>query len=124
MVDIDKPNNNLKLLGLTENQFCVVMHLSQLLGFVPPLLMWAVFKDKSDFVDGSGTNVLNWMICSMIYGFVIFVVGIVLMWAFPLFVERMFYAVGVLYALFAIRGAIKAHKGEVYAYPFAIRFIK
>src|SRR5690606_3209188 len=63
--------------GTSERNYCMFLHLSQLLGvilpFIPfiglimPIVMWASEKDKSRAVDIHGRNVLNWQISYIIY---------------------------------------------------------
>ncbi|MEK9633167.1 MAG: DUF4870 domain-containing protein [Opitutae bacterium] len=63
--------------GMNEKSFCMLLHLSQLAGMVLPgaglvlpVVMWATEKDNSPLIDEQGKVVLNWMISSLLYGFV------------------------------------------------------
>ncbi len=63
--------------GMNEKSFCMLLHLSQLAGMVLPgaglvlpVVMWPTEKDNSPLIDEQGKVVLNWMISSLLYGFV------------------------------------------------------
>lgn len=101
-----------------ERLYCMLMHLSLLLGILWPLIMWLIKKDSSKFIDQSGKIILNWCISAIIYGmggvlFSFIVVGI------PLLV-----ALGICYIVFAIMGAVKANEGILWKYPLSIEFFK
>ncbi|MBZ4651287.1 MAG: Tic20-like protein [Proteiniphilum sp.] len=110
------------LLGLTENTYLMLMHLSQfagailpLAGFVVPILMWATQKDLNANVDLHGKNILNAIISYAIYAIIlsITVIGI------PVAI-----VLGVLYAVFVVIATLKANNGEYWKYPFTIQFFK
>lgn len=112
-------------LGLTENTYLLLMHLSQFfgfifpgLGFVAPIIMWLLNKDSSSKTDQHGKNIINFMISMFIYyaaaGILCFIlIGI------PLLV-----LLAILHFIFIILAAIKAGNGEYWEYPLAIRFLK
>lgn len=114
--------------GMEERVFCMLIHLSQLLGvilpFIPfigvivPVAMWASEKDRSRAVDIHGRNVLNWVISYIIY----FAVSLLLM--VILIGGVLLVAVIVVNIVFAIMGAIKASNGEYWKYPLALPFFK
>lgn len=112
--------------GMSENNFCMLIHLSQLLGvllpFIPfiglivPVVMWVSEKDKSARVDAHGRVVLNWAVSYIIY----FAISLVLL--LVLIGGLLLVAVIVLNIVFAIIGGIKASTGELWKYPFSIPF--
>ena len=88
-----------------------------LAGFIVPIVMWLMKKDDHTLVDQHGKNVINWLISMLIYGVISFIfifvgVGVLMLWA-----------LGILNIIFAIVGGVKASNGEVWAYPFTIRFL-
>ncbi len=88
-----------------------------LLGFVGPLIVWLIFKDRSKFVDTEAKEALNFQITLFIFygvaGFlVILVIGLLLLPAVWLFSVIM-----------SILAAVKASGGEHYRYPLTIRLI-
>lgn len=105
--------------------FCMLMHLSQFAGFIIPLggyvlpiIMWAVHKDKSVVIDQHGKNILNWMITFFIYICISCVLILLVVGIFSLII------LSVLSKIFTIIGAIKAANKELYRYPLTINFIK
>lgn len=105
--------------------FCMLMHLSQFAGFIIPLggyvlpiIMWAVHKDKSVVIDQHGKNILNWMITLFIYICISCILILLVVGIFSLVI------LSVLTLIFTIIGAIKAANKEIYRYPLTIDFIK
>ena len=107
--------------GMTENTYCMLMHLSTLLGYsgfgiAVPIVMWAVNKDQSQVIDQHGKNLMNFLVTVLICAFasvpLIFVgVGIVTI-----------IAVGIVSIVFPIIAAVKANDGIFWKYPLSIQF--
>ncbi|MFD4421553.1 DUF4870 domain-containing protein [Agromyces sp. NPDC058484] len=93
-------------------------HLGGVLGFLPSLIIWLVFKDRGSFTDTEAKEALNFQI-TLIFGYLISAVlivvfiGALLMWA-----------VWILGVVFSIIAFLQAKDGRHYRYPFAIRLIK
>ena len=109
--------------GMQENAFCLLMHLSQLLGFIVPLaglimpiVMWATQKDRSAVIDLQGRIILNWMLSVLIY----LLISIPL--SFLGIGVLLIAVVGILSLVFVILGAVKANRGETWIYPVSIDF--
>lgn len=107
-----------------DKQYAMFIHLSQLagmiipfLGWVLPLILWQTKKDTSPFIDENGKIVMNWIISSLIYGIICFILFFLLVGFFLLIV------MGICSLVFIIVGAIKANDGELWTYPLSIRFI-
>ena len=112
------------------------LHLSQLLGLVVPfggiavpIVLWQINKDKMPALDAHGKMIVNWMLSSLVYGligFVLLAVFIFLMGLFSFFfvVVLGFVALGIMSIVFPIIGAIKANNGELWEYPLTIKFLK
>ena len=108
-----------------EKLWCSFIHLSQLCGFIFPLLgsvipivLWQLKKDKSELIDLNGRIVTNWILSKFIYYCIsvflcFFIVGI------PLIL-----GLAVLAIIFPIVGAVKINSGETWRYPLSITFIK
>lgn len=118
----DKPN---ELLGLDLNTYCMLIHLSQFLGFIIPLagfaapvVLWILNKDKYPEVSAHGTVVVNWLLSSLIY-YGIFTILMIVLIGIPLLI-----ALGILNVVFILIGAMKASTGIVWKYPFTIDFFK
>ncbi|HKP70323.1 MAG TPA: DUF4870 domain-containing protein [Pyrinomonadaceae bacterium] len=109
-----------------ERQMGLFLHLSQLgnmvfppSGIIAPIIIWQVYKDKMPALDGHGKMVANWIISSVIY----WAISFVLLFIFFIGVIPM---LGLMVAgiVFPIIGAIKANNGEFWEYPMTIRFLK
>ena len=93
--------------GMELNTFCMLMHLSQLLGGIVLLLvMWLTNKEHSEVIDQHGKTIANAFISYFIWSFIS--CGIFIL---PLLI-------------FTIIGAVEANKGNLYKYPLSIKFIK
>lgn len=111
------------MLGMSLNNYLMVMHLSQFAGFiipfaglVAPILLWQINAKSDPEIDRHGKNIMNFMISMIIY----MVVGFILVFAvigMPILV-----ALGVMYIVFIILAAVKANRGEFWSYPLAIPF--
>lgn len=117
--------NHRDLLGMDQNTYCVLLHLSQfmgyifpLVGFAAPVVLWMMNREKYPVVDAHGKVVLNWLISSLIYYGVFAVLAVILI-GIPFIV-----ALSILSLVFIIMGAVKANNGEVWRYPLSIEFIK
>jgi len=112
--------------GITQagvNTWCLVIHLSQFLGYVVPLagwigpiVIWQIKKTDSPVIDLHGRIVANWILSEIIYFLVAALLTLVFI-GIPLMLVLV--AVSV---IFPIIGGIKASAGDVWPYPFSIRF--
>jgi len=108
-----------------ENTWGMFIHLSQLtafvsagLGYILPVVLWQIKKEKSAVIDAHGKNATNWIISAFIYGAIS---GIL---CFVIIGFLMAAVLGVLCIVFPIIAGIKANNGIVWAYPMAIKFFK
>ncbi len=113
------------LFGMSENMYLMLMHLSQLagflipgIGFIVPVLLWIANKDKNPNVNRHGKNIVNFMISYLIY-LAIATVLIILLIGLPALA-----ILGILVIVFPIVGAWKAYNNIYWKYPFVIDFIK
>lgn len=124
ILDSPYPRANERL-GMTVNQYCMVLHLSLYsaflfpgVGLLVPLILWLIEKDSDSEVDAQGKIVVNWMISSVVYG-VVFGILCLLLIGIPFLI-----LLGACYLIFPIIGAIKAADGIRWKYPFSISFLK
>lgn len=96
-------------------QFCG--YLVPLAGWIVPIVIWQMQKDKIPECDAHGRAVVNWLISFLIYFVVAFLLAFIIIGIPILFV------LGILAVVFPIIGAIKAYSGELWEYPMAIRFV-
>lgn len=88
------------------------------LGFLGPLVVLLVRGDRSPFVRRHAVEALNFNITVLIYVVICVILAIILI-GFVLLI-----ALGVLYVITVIVGAMRASSGEDYRYPLTIRFVK
>jgi len=106
-----------------------------IVGFLGPLVIYLVYRDRSQFVRATSRESLNLQITAAIVSvgavIVLFVFGFIMALAVPPvgavmfiagFVVIIAYAIAVL--IFEIIGAMKANSGEIYQVPFILRLVK
>ncbi|UCG28183.1 MAG: DUF4870 domain-containing protein [Bacteroidales bacterium] len=113
----------IRQLSSDERTFGMLCHLAALAGFVfpfgniiGPLIIWAIKKDESSWVDKQGKESLNFQISITIY-LIISVFLIILLIGIFLLV-----ALGIINLIFIIMASVKANNGEDFSYPLSIRF--
>jgi len=128
--------------GMTENTYCMLMNLIQLLpcwGVIIAVVMWVMNKDVSQQIDKFGKNTTNWVISIVIYFVVAGVVNTFItvilaifsvithapIYMLGYFISALvFMVLGTIEIIFPIIAAIKANKGIYWKYPLSIQFIK
>jgi uncharacterized Tic20 family protein len=88
------------------------------LGFLGPLIVLLVRGDQSRFVRQHAVEALNFNLTVLIY------IAISVILALLLIGLVMLVALGILYVVAVIIGAVRASSGEMYRYPLTIRFVK
>jgi uncharacterized protein len=93
-------------------------HLGGVIGVLPSLIIWLVFKDRGSFTNTEAKEALNFQI-TLIFAYiissilVIVFIGAILIWAV--------WIVGVVFSIIAF---LRAKDGNHYRYPFAVRLIE
>ena len=96
-----------------------LVHLSGIAaGFLVPLVVWAVNKDKGSFLADQSKEALNVQLSFLLYFFLAFI--------------SLFFIIGILFLailtvmwlVMPIVAAIKASSGDLYRYPLTIRFVR
>ncbi|MDO6738266.1 DUF4870 domain-containing protein [Wenyingzhuangia sp. 2_MG-2023] len=123
-------------------------------GIIVPLILWQTKKSESNYLDEQGKEVVNFNISYLLYQFVFATISVLIVifsffkhipflehlehldsinfeafieerhFIIPLFIFSICGFFATLKFILIITGALKAHKGEKYAYPFTISFIK
>jgi len=144
------------MLTQKEKNTSFLIHISAFLSFVfpfgsilGPLIMWSVNKEKSDYLDKNGQQVVNFNLSYTLY---LFVLGIA---SFPfafgsffnylrhiddfehfnfhfdfnnlfgfLSLVSIISILSIIKFALVIVAAIKASRGEIYEYPLTIKFVK
>ncbi|MEI2732478.1 MAG: DUF4870 domain-containing protein [Dermatophilaceae bacterium] len=88
-----------------------------IVGFVAPLVVYLLYKDRDQFVRGHAAEALNFQITV----FIAYVAATVTSFVGVGFL--LFFAVWVCSIIFAIQGAIAANAGRPYRYPVSIRML-
>lgn len=111
--------NNSSLSESDSRQYASFAHLGGiLLGFLAPLILFLMYKDKDEFVKQEATEALNFQITL----FIIYVVGSIL--SLIIIGLVVVFAAWVVSIIFSIMGFMKAKEGTAYRYPINIRIIK
>ena len=108
--------------------YAKLSHILGILGILPSLIIFLVFKDRGRFVAQESKEALNFQITLAIVQVANFIIGSILtlvtfgLWAF---IQGLIaFALFVIAVIFSIIGFTKAKDGIAYRYPFAIRLVK
>ena len=100
------------------NQWAMFLHFSILAGWIIPLgglivpiLIWQLKKDELPGIVPHAHVVINWIITSLVYALICFVLTFVLIGLLG------FVILGLATVIFAIIGGIKANEGTLWEYP-------
>lgn len=104
--------------GRETNQWAMFIHFSILAGWIVPIgglivpiLLWQIKKDELPGIVPHAHIVLNWIVTSLVYALICFVLTFVLIGVLG------FIALGIATIIFAVIGGIKANAGEAWEYP-------
>lgn len=108
-----------------DKQWASFAHLGGIIGILPALIIWLVFKDRGPRSNVEGKEALNFQITALIGYVACSILGGVLA---IILIGFLFYlvmlAIWVISIIWSIMGFSKVNAGGSYRYPFAIRFIK
>jgi len=96
----------------------MLCHILGVFGFIGPLIIWLSEREKHRFVDEHGQAAMSYQISMMIY----FAVASLSIFALIGFVLTP--ALTIVHVVLIIMGAVKAHRGESWHYPIALKFLK
>src|SRR5690606_14360965 len=85
-----------------------------LAGLIVPIILWQVKKDELPGIVPHAHVVMNWMVTSLVYAAICFVLLIIVIGAFG------FMVLGIATIIFAIVGGLKANEGVIWPYPGTI----
>ena len=98
-----------------DRTWAMLSHISPILvGFIGPLVIWLIYKDKSPFVNDQAKEALNFQLAVMIAALVLTAtcIGLILV---PI--------VGIGALVYSIIAGMEANKGVYYRYPYTLRMI-
>ena len=102
-----------------EKLWSTLIHLGAIvLGFWPALIGYLLLKDRGPFIREHTRTALNFQITMTIAMFVGALLTLILVGFLIIF------AVGIVVIIFSIIAAVAANRGQFYAYPLTIEFIK
>ena len=100
-------------------QWAGFAHLGGILGFLPSLIIWLVYKERSAFVADESRKALNFQITVTIASIVLNIAGFMIPG-----LGLLVFAVWVVSLIFSILGFQAVQKGQGYRYPFSLELIK
>lgn len=110
-----------------DRQWASFAHLGGVLGFLPALIIWLVFKDRGSFTNQEAKEALNFQIAVTIAYIALNVLGVILgavTFGLGGLITFLIPLVWIAAVIFSILGFVKAKDGNGYRYPVSIRLIK
>lgn len=108
-----------------DKQWASFAHFGGVLGILPSLIIWLIFKDRGPKTNVEGKEALNFQITVTILQIILYILGTVLA---IVFIGFLFYflafLVWVAMVVFSILGGVKVNAGGSYRYPVSVRLIK
>ena len=94
------------------------------MGFLCPLVVWLVYRDRSDFVRKHALESLNFQLSLLIYG-IIAAILVAITFGLGILIVIPLALIGVIAALIVIiLATVAASGGREYRYPLTIRLVK
>jgi hypothetical protein len=108
-----------------ERRWIMLAHLGGLLSFIGPLIVWLVYRDRSDAVEREAKEALSAQVTYAAAALALYLVGGVLA---IVLVGIVFIIAATLVQLaaliIAILAAVRANTSGRYRYPLTVRFVK
>ena len=111
-----------------DKQWASFAHLGGIIGFLPSLIIWLIFKARGPVTDVEAKEALNFQITAAIAQVAVFILNAILtavtfgIWGFIGWILPL--AVWVMSLIWSIMGFQKVNAGGSYRYPVSIRLIK
>jgi uncharacterized Tic20 family protein len=112
------------LSGLATGILGSLFGLVLVLGFVGPLVIYLMYRDRAPFVREQALEALNFQILISVIGVVAFVVTLVTLGIGALLTVPLLGVVGIAALVLIIMAAVAANRGENYRYPLNWRVVK
>jgi uncharacterized protein len=111
-----------------DRQWASFAHLGGILGILPSLIIWLVFKDRGAFTNREAKEALNFQITAAIAWIALVILSTILTVAtfgiFTVIAPLLYLALWAGIIVFSILGFLKAKDGIAYRYPVSVRLIK
>jgi uncharacterized protein len=122
---VPSPASATQLSVADERTWTWIAHLSGLFGFVGPLVVWLVQKDKSPIVAREAKEALNFQITVAAVTALVFLAGFVLSFVvIGLFVLMIAPLIPLYAVIFAVVAAVGANRVGTFHYPLTVRLVK
>jgi uncharacterized Tic20 family protein len=104
-----------------ERTWASYAHLGGILGFLPSLIIWLVYKDRGPFVTSEARKALNFQITVILAWIVIAVLTTAFLHAVG---SLLYLALWVADIIFSVQGFQSAQKGQPFKYPLSLELVK
>jgi uncharacterized protein len=110
-----------------DRQWASFAHLGGILGFLPSLIIWLIFKDRGRLTAVEAKEALNFQITLVIAYVAINILSIFLAavtFGIGAILSLLILVLWILGVVFSILGFTQAKDGQHYRYPYALRLVK
>ena len=110
-----------------DKQWASFAHLGGILGILPSLIIYLIFKDRGTLTRQESKEALNFQITILGAEIAIFILSVILgaiTFGIGSLIGGLGWIAWVVGVIFSIIGFTKVNGGESYRYPFAVRFVK
>jgi uncharacterized Tic20 family protein len=108
-----------------DKQWASFAHFGGVLGILPSLIIWLIFKDRGAKTNVEGKEALNFQITVTVLQVILWILGTALaVVVIGLLFYVLWFVVWVAAVIFSILGGVKVNGGGSYRYPVSIRLIK
>ncbi|BBE22892.1 membrane protein [Arthrobacter sp. MN05-02] len=115
------PANALPLTASEDRQFATLAHFGGILGFIPSLLIFLIFKDRGPFTAQESKEALNFTLPPTMLALVAWLLSLV-----PV-IGAIFAVVNALIwvtiTIFSVHAGIQVNRGRPYRYPLNLRLV-
>jgi len=108
-----------------DKQYSTLATFLNIILLIPGLIFYFAFKDRGPMINAQSKENLNWTITATGAYIILLIVGTATLFiGIGLLFELLAWAVAIVNLIFSIIGGIKVNNGELYKYPFSIKFVK
>ncbi len=104
-----------------DKQWGTFAHFGGVLGILPALIIYLIFKDRGRFTNQESKEALNFQITVLAVWIVVFVLSLIPL--IGLLFSLVLFAIWVATVVFSILAGVSANKGQPYRYPINFRII-
>lgn len=119
-------SNELRPINSDDRTWGAIAHLAALIGLLlplglvlGPLLVWALKKNDSEFIDQQGKSALNFQLSILLISFILILLSAMIRPLLPLA-----FVTGIAGLAFAIMAGVTVFKGKPFKYPWSLRLFK